>query len=291
MSGGPGFYIDADDQRQKARLAEQRLLEHSATRQPRRASRYAEDDDEQSSLPPVFRREGQYANGRDTSVERRASRFRDGLPPPPPPVPVDEVPRLLPPPPPPLLDAYGNPVQPSLYPQQVQSFQEDGPQREYRRTAAGIVPVYNGQAAPAQLVYPEQPLYSASIPVGPGPLSESQKKRLRRKKNRDAKRTPSPAPFPLERDRDISPRLPATATTLPPPPLELTLPPSPTYPEITQTACDVECIVRMPNGSAHRLRCPLTPFPHPNQPHMVQLQSADPSVQAQVFIGFWMPGD
>lgn len=266
MAGG--FYIDADEQRARARRLEARLLEHSENRRPRPRPRYDEDeDDPRSSLPPVFRKDGEIQTSRDTSLERRASRFRDGLPPPPMPVHPDEVPRLLPPQGMQLMDQ-------ALFDQGI---------------TVPTAPIY-----PDQPVTPNLKLYPPPAPptlpidvqqVMEQPLSESQKKRRRRRKNREERRQSSPAPYPLPVDAPS----PASPSLTP----QNWGPPSPSHPEITQIACDVECLVRMPNNTIHRLKCPLTPFPHPGQPHLVELRDGNPQTrgQTQIFIGFYLPGD
>lgn len=290
MAGG--FYIDADEQRARARRMEARLLEYSENRRPRPRPSYDEDDDDpRRSLPPVFRKDGEIQTSRDTSLERRASRFRDGLPPPPMPVHPDEVPRLLPPQGMQLMDQ-------ALFDQGIVV------------PTASINTNHFAPSYPDQPVTPEPKLYPppastlvpsplASPPISsPIPpqipmdiqqeitLSESQKKRRRRKKNREERRLSSPAPYPLPVDVQS---FPASTATVP----KNWGPPSPTYPEMTQTACDAECLVQMPNGSVHRLRCPLKPFPHPGQPHLVELRDGGTSARGhtQIFMGFYLPGD
>jgi hypothetical protein len=313
MTGG--FYIDADDQRQKARWAEQRLLEHSESRQPcppSRRSATEEDDPVAASLPPVFRREGQYQTARDTSIERRAARFRDGLPPPPPPEPLgDGVPRMLRPASPPLLDqrlldrGVAIPVEPVSSAQPVQSmppmialpqadqaYREDESEPQYRMTPQGLVPVVNTAAAPP--LVPTKDLTWGNAFIDPNQLvivlpdidaaslSPSQKKRLRRKKKKLSTGASRPAPYPLQIDQS------RPVVSAPPPATNGAVHPS--HSEIRQTACDAEVLVQMPDGSVHRVRCPLTPFPHPNQPHLVQLRSAQGD-GAEIFLGFWMAGE
>lgn len=281
-----GFYVDADDQRARARRAEQRLRERDQNRPIRPRAYDPSDDTAESSLPPVFRKEGYYAAGRDTSVERRAARFRDGLPPPPPPTfdQIGEIPRLLPPSLPALVppDQFGMPAPTGqVVPGYPPTYQDrpplpEPPEPQYRLTAQGLVPY-------APLPPEVQPRLSAPVPPnGLAPLTPSQKKRLRRKRKREADGTagltsPRPAPFPLAVDLQTNGYgLPSAVF--------------PTHPEITQTRCEAEVLVRMPNGSTHRLVCPLQPFPHPNQPHMIQLPSAQQD-GAEIFIGFWMPGE
>jgi hypothetical protein len=36
----------------------------------------------------------------------------------------------------------------------------------------------------------------------------------------------------------------------------------------------------------HRLVCPLSPWPHPNQPHLLKLDSAQDD-GAEIFVGWW----
>lgn len=295
------FYVDADDQRQKARWAEQQLLAHDE-RRPARPPRYDPADDEPSSgLPPVFRKEGYYAASRDTSIERRASRFRDGLPPPPlltPEMDPTAIPRLLPPSLPPLIppDQFGAPLSAGRQtdPQAPPDWlPPEPPEPQYRMTAQGLVPTSQLRwetRLPDPSTMSVFPYSDSNRPFEPPvSLTPSQKKRLRRKRKKEANGTapglpgpPRPAPFPLAVDMPANGHAPG----LPGPPSAV----FPTHPEITQTQCSAEVLVRMPNGSTHRLVCPLRPFPHPNQPHMIQLQSAQPD-GAEIFIGFWMPGE
>lgn len=302
-----GFYVDADEQRQKARWAEQRLLEHSLVRPQKPRSYAAEDDSIESSLPPVFRKEGYYASARETSVDRRAARFRDGLPPPPPPD-TTNLQRVLAPPPPPLQNPDGslvapsttghnvrggpNPLPASLVPQFYPNGVEYG--HGHDPAAPPIPPSYSESDTTEHAAWRTNPQGGSSSPTG---LSPSQKKRLRRKKKREG--TARPAPYPLAVDQQsyargvgVSPRMPVPPTITLPTPIP-PLPPEvePSFPNVTQRACNAECLLRLPNGSVTRVRCPLTPFPHPNQPHLVKLSPADPTDDTEIFLGFWLPGE
>lgn len=235
------FFVDAQEQRERARRAEQRLLEHDAIRTPRPPTRSDEADEYADYRPPpVFLRDGAYQQSRETSVERRAVRFRDGLPPPEPEVAPQNIQRVLPPPPVPLQD------------QQV--FDQN----------RGALPITS---------------ISVSRSPSPDELSQSQKKRLRRKRNRDERRQSVPAPYPLPQDRTNG-----QALDLPPP--------TPRNPE-TRESCEAEVSCLLPDGRVERMICRLTPFPHPNQPHLVQLRDADgtPEKSAEIFVGFWLPGE
>lgn len=117
----------------------------------------------------------------------------------------------------------------------------------------------------------------------PDELSQSQKKRLRRKRNRDERRQMNgAAPYPLPQDRHVPPN--GVAVEL--------APPSPTsIPD--RESCEASCEVLLPDGSRQTVICRLTPFPHPNQPHLVQMRDANgrPNHAAEIFVGFWLPGE
>jgi hypothetical protein len=151
------------------------------------------------------------------------------------------------------------------------------------------VPVVNTAATPP--VVPAEDLtwghafidpnrLASLLPEPTSGLSPSQKKRLRRKKKKLGTSAPRPAPYPLQVDQS------RPASILPPTNGAV----HPSHPEVRQTACDAEVLVQMPDGSVHRVRCPLTPFPHPNQPHLVQLRSAT-NDGTEIFLGFWMAGE
>lgn len=348
---GPGerredMYRDPGEQRQAARWAEQRLIEHTAHyHQPRPGS---PDPDESHSLPPVFRVEGQWSNSRDTSIERRNARFRDTHlygPPPPPPTSPNEIPRALrpmtflvpqevanqgitndiryavpsapmPPSLPPEYSLIGAPP-PSRIPQAYDpQWSIDEPEERsprYRMTPQGIAPTQPQpqpqpqpsppQAPPFELLPPDvqQVLMTAhgqSYPPASLPSSQrltySQKKRLRRKKNKAASQ-PRPAPYPLEQDRQdrpYSPHSPTQSDQNGHSNLQVPAPPEPDPNISTRPACDHEVqVVLFANGirTPYRFRCPLSPWPHPGQPHLLKLEASDPNTE--VFIGWWGPGE
>lgn len=275
---------------------EQRLLEHEQVRAPSRPPR--EDGysataapDNETSLPPVFHTpDGGWQHARETSADKRNARFRDTHlygPPPPKPALADEAPRVLLPP-------------RFLVPQELanQGIVDDpryavnaGPQPTYPTTA--VAPYPYQEAAPEFWIPPDVEAQMVSrmpppaYPVGPPAqvvLTPSQKKRLRRKQAKERRggadgRGPSPAPYPLPADRQ---RLGATD-----PPR-----PDPTVAALPQS-CGHEALVMLPYQGqfiTHRLRCPLTPYPHPNQPHLLQLQSATDD-GTEIFVGWWGPGE
>jgi hypothetical protein len=221
-----GFFVDATEQREKARRAEQKLLERDATRAPRRPRLDEVETEVTDGIAPVFLRDGVWERSRETSIERRAMRFRDGLPPPEPEVAPDAIGRVLPPPPPVLVD-----------------------RRRKDAHGAGLSP---GRA---------------------DELTHSQKKRLRRKRNRAERQQDPAAPY-----GDASGRLPPS--------------PTPTDRPVRES-CDAACILRFPDETTQRVVCRLTPFPHPNQPHLVQIRDAHGRADhaAEIFVGFWLPGE
>ena len=323
------FYVDAAEQRAKARRAEAILQEHSQTRVPRPPSRsYSEyEEEERSALPPVFKREHGYEHARETSVDKRAARFRDTHlygPPPPPPVSPDAIPRMLPPqrflvpqelanqgvvndarfaitenaypsptdaqrvayPPPPLEPLA--PLAPPI-PRMSRPYEEDDDRDmppQYVRTPAGIAPnpAYGLPPSPAPMQGWIPPEIAAQIgqPMTTD-LTPSQKKRLRRKRAKQNRgdRGPSLAPYPLEIDQQSS----MNGHAMLPPPF-----PSNT---VGQTACDHEVILTLrAQGIPQQFRfvCPLSPFPHPGQPHLVKLDTIEPA-GTELFIGWWGPGE
>lgn len=315
------FYVDASDQRQKARLAEQQLLEHSQTRVPRppSAQYLAYEEEERSALPPVFKREYGYEHARETSVDRRAARFRDTHlygPPPPPPVSPDAIPRMLPPqrwlvpqhlanqgivndpryavqsdPYPASVVQENSAPYPQQYPEPPQHWvDDDEPAPRYVRTSVGIAPniapnpTYGLPPNPAPMQGWIPPEIAAQIgqPMTTD-LTPSQKKRLRRKRAKQNRgdRGPSLAPYPLEIDQQSS----MNGHAMLPPPF-----PSNT---VGQTACDHEVILTLrAQGIPQQFRfvCPLSPFPHPGQPHLVKLDTVEPA-GTELFIGWWGPGE
>lgn len=280
-------FIDPDDLRAKARALEHRFAadmvveQHEGWRGPveivrSRSYRPLRTDDpnalnavpEDETLPPVYRRDGEYQRSRDTSVERRNARFRDGLPPPPlpprysveggPPG-LDEIPRVLRPASPPLMN-----------------------QEEYDNAAR----IASGEAPPMT--------YTMSQP----PLTHSQKKRLKRKLKKQERsgqnQQQRSAPFPLQIDQQITQTIPQVSAPIQhangyaveqPPEVVL-----PTNPEQVRQQCEAAITVMFSDGSMQRLYCPLTPYPHPNQPHLVKLAVQGPA-GAEAFLGFWLAGE
>ena len=347
---GVSFYVDANEQRARAREAERRLIEHSQVRTPKPVSPPS-DEEEITSLPPVFRREYGYEHTRDTSAEKRNARFRDQHlygPPPPPPNP-DGTPRVLPPrrflvpqelanqgvvndrryavpveqPAPVYAEPHTGMPPTQAYPPMTTTAQprfpadplarveqwlpdDDASQARFKMTPQGIVPNTTRPPDPReytqQMPAPSLPLPVEALPremqdrlVGyaeqegygdprmTAPLTPSQKKRLRRKKNRGA-RIPSPPPFPLQVDQQrVTPNGHA-ATTLPPPEPNPNLDPGRSF-------CGHEALVKFRQRGqeiVQRLVCPLRPFPHPNQPHLLHLESASDD-GVQIFVGWWEP--
>lgn len=352
------YFVDSDDQRAKARRAEQRLLEHSTQRVPRRGAPSETDEQEISNLPPVFVRPDagpQYS--RETSLDKRAARFRDTHlygPPPPPPVSPDEIPRLLAParflvpqelanqgvtndrryavmPP---QSAYGlqpsasaPPAPPLAYnplervPQFLPTEDESVP--KYIRTAEGIAPnprypagwgeqqaMQNPPFIPEAVqrdnldwvagtgAYERSPILQELLSSSTPSLTASQKKRLRKKKAKERNTAPRPAPFPLQQDQYPQPEPYYPDTNGHAPNIQEDIWPTPApfpaepHPEASlQTQCDREAIVRFydPRTQSHiehRLVCPLKPFPHPGQPHLLKLPSALDD-NTEIFIGWW----
>ena len=329
------FYVDAQEQRHKARLAEQRLLEHAERRLPR-PGHQASEDEEITTLPPVFRKEGSYDGSRETSLDRRAARFRDTHlygPPPPPPTPPGDVPRLLPPPrflvPQHIANAgvtndprYAVRSQPSrvlqtpatVYTQEQpfgyqtnepEPYQrvralappppeddeiESEPTPRYRVTPQGLVPYgplptaevsWSNEFLPADRV--THVLIPPDIEEHLQPLTPSQKKRLRRKRSKEQRgsQPPRPAPYPLPQD--------ASPTNGHAPPL--LAPPEPLLPA-QRAACGAEVLVTLRHAGTpilFRFLCPLTPWPHPGQPHMVKLDPVQDGTE--IFLGWWHPGE
>jgi hypothetical protein len=128
----------------------------------------------------------------------------------------------------------------------------------------------------------------------PTTLTASQKKRLRKKKAKERTTSARPAPYPLQQDQrpqpepSLSPR-PDTNGHAPDFPAEIW--PEPNPEASLQTQCDQEAIMRLYDPKQqrhieHRLVCPLKPFPHPNQPHLLQVPSALDD-GTEIFVGWW----
>ena len=321
------FYVDANEQRQKARWAEQRLQEHTALRQPRRGPALEADLDPstpESALPPVFRTHEGYANAREPSVDRRAARFRDTHiygPPPPPPARADDIQRVLPPKRWLVPQDVANmgitndpryAVQPTPTPEYTaiaHRFTDDPPPPP--STEGGIPALQPFTPAlpptPAHIPQEIQELVGQHLgltlppdpPVPTGGLTPSQKKRLRRKKAKLARTTPpSPAPYPLPQDRNGGPhvaRAPSTTNGHTPTPTPALVEPTVPDAPLPRRACGHEVVVQLRvQGLAvhHRLVCPLSPWPHPGQPHLLKLDPAPEQPDGtEIFVGWWGPGE
>lgn len=252
------FYVDSSEQREKARLAERRLLEHEQARSRLINSGRIRPEDE-FMLP----KSGAYVDLRQpiaqpdyeghvpsTTPDKYAARFRDGLPPPTPPRLRDQPPK----------------------PQRRLIPQHELDARTRRSSPDVNIDLDVPESAPALDVrwtnrFPEADSMTPLVPAEVVPLSPSQKKRLRRKRKREAVR--------ISQNGHRHDDLPSA------------YPEEPDYPP-TQQYCDAQVPIRLPDGSTHLITCPLTPFPHPGQPHLVQLQTID---GATAFVGFWMPGE
>jgi hypothetical protein len=314
-----GFHVDSGEQRERARRAEQRLLEHSQQRRPQPRRGYQQDeyppDDPEDAPPPVFKVGGQFLAGRDpsTAPDKYAARFRDGLPPPPPPeTPLSPQllrggPRTLVPQE--LLDGAADAFQgtpaPSRFPEngtghpQPDPWPVPAPPSEalplpdpegerlvghYHGTyESNEAPCY-GDCSPATITSPDpegerlvgivledalsEPDYDLFAPEADeqaAPLSRSQRKRLARKRRK------------IEQTLAI----PEAAAHTGPAPHPTNAP--------DRLRCDARARVRFPDGTTATVTCPLTPFPHPGQPHIVRLQpDADGT---DIFVGFWLPGE
>ena len=272
------FFVDSSDQREKARIAERRLLEHEQAR-PHLINAGRIRPDEEFMLP----KSGAYVDLTrptvqpdyedhvpSTAPDKYAARFRDGLPPPTPPALRDQPPR---------------PVR-RLIPQQELDARHAP--REIRRTSRADLardpvpdPVPDMRWTNQ---FPEADRMMATTPLVPDftqPLTKSQKKRRRRKRKQQETGETGGITSPNGHDHD--PDTLPLPSPLPPYPDE---PPPSSYP--IQTRCDAILLIKLPDGSTHEIICPLTPFPHPGQPHLLQLQT-EPGATA--FVGFWLEGE
>lgn len=287
------FYVDAGDQREKARRLEQTFLEHEARRPYLRQQGVIRPPDEielpDSGIvvnPNAPIRQPDYEDHvPSTAPDKYAARFRDGLPPPPPPQRITgDV----------LADPRSRPPR-RLIPQE-EIDQGRGDRSPQQRQPAPIPPQaltpppsYDEAALSWDRAFPDAEYTAYLVPpfedvmqqpeqLSTAALSPSQKKRLRRKKAKLRSRENGAAPFPLKIDQ---PKIPIQIDYR-------QYPEEPPHPPV-QTRCDAEVMLQMPDGTLHTLLCPLTPFPHPGQPHLVQL--ASPTPQTDVFVGFWLPGE
>lgn len=320
------FYVDADDQRARARRTEHVFHEHNARREQKLREQgqrvdWRAVDDPANNLPPVFLdpTSGEYSHARDPSGDRRNARFRDQHiygPPPPLPARYNDpefgVPRVLPPqkflvpqqvadqgitndpryrvlsPPHPMPQVPPNPS-PYPYPQ-PHGYPPPPPPAS---PAAFLLPpevamqVYQNQR---QQYPPVDTSYEQD--AGTASLTPSQKKRLRKKRAklaRTAQTTPAP-PGPVsvpahERTNGHAPQAHALPSFSPPAP-------DPRYSEQRRT-CSHEVIVALPYQGqwvSHRFVCPLSPFPHPGQPHLLRLQDAQGG-DTDIFVGWWEPDE
>jgi hypothetical protein len=322
MSGG--FLIDSHTLRERARRFDARLSqdaqihhgkptesEHRWARQQQRL--------EDSMPAPVFTTPAQYQDEVDfddganayalrartaSSVARRAARFRDGLPPPPPPPRAYDATDYAPRREVPLLDQealnrgqrrplrreapasaspqypqhsapqYGQPTQPGagvVYgqpgpppPSLVEPAYAAPP--GYMLVPADVLEAQSyPQQAPAPQPYPQQAPMQHALPAPK--LSASQKKRARKRRAREGYAPTPQAPAPHTNGVHPTPGVP-------------------TQPH----ECPSETMAVHPRAGALRLKCTLSPWPHPNQPHMMQLAHPD-DANMSIFVGWWMPGE
>jgi len=178
----------------------------------------------------------------------------------------------------------------------------------YRQTPQGLGAAFvPNPAPPRRLAYPQAiippevlaQMHDGRVPLlpayPPGPpahreppqdLTPSQKKRLRRKRAKEAKgsRPPSPAPFPLPQDAaDMRAPAPSPLSQNGQPPIE------PAHIPETRPYCGHEALAVFKHGGmefTHRLVCPLTPWPHPNQPHLLKIPSGQDD-GTEIFVGWW----
>jgi hypothetical protein len=183
---------------------------------------------------------------------------------------------------------------------------EDESVPKYIRTAEGIAPnpAFWGEHQPMQSQQEYDHAQRVASGALPPPLYEaapsltltaSQKKRLRKKKAKERiNQQARPAPFPLQQDQypQPEPYYPDTNGHAPNIQEEIwPIPPEPNPEASTQTECSREAIVRFYDPRTqrhieHRLQCPLKPFPHPGQPHLLQLPSALDD-GTEIFIGWY----
>lgn len=259
--------------RQKARLMEQNLEIHNQRRRELGLQRPAESlrtpwDRRPDAAPaPAFYRDDTGLVDPDSrppswDPSRRAARYRDG-PPPPPPVAARERQQLLQ-----QLDRgelSATPTEPRTRRRPPGVQQRLVPQEVFERMThrpADYSPGYDPQH--------EHPIGEQRVQTAR--LSPSQKRRERRKKSRGA-------PYPLPQD----------ATRPPVPQQPVWAPVEPTNPTAhVSTTCDTEARL---NVAGHEvvLVCLMTPWPHPNQPHLVRLPPTEDATD--VFIGWFGPGE
>lgn len=130
------------------------------------------------------------------------------------------------------------------------------------------------------------------------PLTQSQKRRLRRKRQRVLPQDESFSTPPTESltwtntfisAEDISAAVPIPAVE----PVEPTDPNHRAYRSPTHDSCAAEVLVSFQtHGTASPIRfvCPLKPYPHPNQPHLVQIP-IEHTGGAEVFLGWYNEGE
>jgi hypothetical protein len=245
--------------RQKARLMEQNLEIHNQRRRELGLQRPAESlrtpwDRRPDAAPaPVFYHDDTGLVDPDSRPpswdERRRAARYRDGPPPPPPLAARERQQMLQ-----QLDRGELSAAPT---------QSEQPQR--RRPPPRLVP----QEVFEQMAHSPAAAYSPSpTPTQPRErerLSPSQKRRERRKKSRGV-------PYPLPQDQE-----PAWE------------PVEPTNPTATVSpTCDTKARL-MVAGHEVVLVCLMTPWPHPNQPHLVRLEPTEDATD--VFIGWFGPGE
>ena len=140
------------------------------------------------------------------------------------------------------------------------------------------------------------PQQTTSQPPGQ-PLSPSQKRRLRRKKQQAAVpgyANPPPSALPMSPESEV--RDVRDVPHLPPYVQPTTLLPG-TDPRAARLECEAHLEITLPDqqypDDPYRLTltCPLRPWPHPNQPHVVELPAhvtATPEhPRLQAFLCWW----
>jgi hypothetical protein len=315
--GGAGFVVDSSTQREKARRAEQILAQQTAQREawlhqnPQIRHQLAYDIAAENAAPaPVeeFATDPQiYPNGRAPSyvADRRAARFRDThLYGPPPPLPpriseLDPETGQLLPSSPSYRRAHATLIPQADFDQGLRrprppAFAAARARREQRNA-----PLAPRRAPPPQPMFmpedimqhattsePQATLSPATLPPAtsemdsfPPLLTPSQKKRLRKKraKQRDAQQGyPQSAPQAPYTNGQMG-SLAVEPTPLPP------------HTQAPPHTCPAEEIVLV-GRAQFRVVCELSPWPHPNQPHMMQAACLSDTL-ATIFIGWWSGED
>jgi hypothetical protein len=155
-------------------------------------------------------------------------------------------------------------------------------------------PPLSGVALPAPVYDPSAPMPEASYRTAQvSPLTQSQKRRLRRKKSRlgvGESALPPSAPAPSTANLQWENQMPGTFV----PVNGAVSPTNPNDPAYTNPAldrCNVEVMIAIedPRGGDPIplwFTCPLKPYPHPQQPHIVQLPFNNTG-GTEVFVGWF----